>query len=142
MDKCGEARDVGGIEDDDGQLAGRTVPLDLLAQVPGDLAVVLAQVLPGHASTAGSASRGDDVGGVREGLRLVYGPGHLGSRKRTVIDLIGRPLERTFQRVVHGDPIGGFGLKQRLHQVGADGAGGAQNGDFLVGQIHSIPTSS
>ena len=116
--------------------------LDLLTQVPGDLAVVLAQVLPGHARTARSAPRGDDVGGVREGLRLVCGPGHLGSRKRAVIDLFGRSPERTLQRVVHGDPIGGPGLQQRLHQVGANGAGGAQNGDFLVGQIHSIPTSS
>ena len=82
VDQGGETRDVGGIEDDDGQLTGRTVPLDLLAQVPGDLAVVLAQVLPGHASTAGSASRGDDVGGVpREAsassmVQVTWAPGN------------------------------------------------------------------
>jgi len=133
-----EAREVGGVEDDDDVLHVGAIGLDVLAEFTSNLAVALEEILAGHTLLTGSAAAGDDVLSILESL------GHIGGGSE--VDTVVTAVEHLFHHAFHSgsvDIVEAYVGRQlhgqrRLNHSGTDGTASAHNHKFVIGQkIHN-----
>ena len=132
MEKDHETGQVGRVEDHDDVLDIGAILLDILAEILGDLAVALEEVLTGHAFLAGCTTGRDDVLGVLESLGGIGRPGDVGTFESAVRHLGDNATQTGLIHIIQAH-VGGETQHQRgLGHVGADHTSGTDNDQFFV----------